>query len=95
MSMPPDARALVNKFVPNNTRLAKVVLNTLNDVFKARFLPQELVKVVVRRAMELEREQDMDVESSVFTEKLKSYVTQVKPRFMKMVIQGNRSTRSW
>lgn len=93
--MPPDARSMVLKFVPNNPKIAKSTINVLNNVFGARFLPQELVKIIVRRAFELERDQQIEPESTIFAEKLSAYAQQIKPRFMKKIVDGNRRTKKW
>lgn len=93
--MPPDSRGLVLKFIPNHPKLAEKVYRVLSNVFRARFLPQELVKLIVRRAFEMEREQDMEIESTVFEEKLTSYAHQLRPRFMKQIVHGNRKTTKW
>ncbi len=93
--MPPDIDGLVRKFVPNNPKLAKIIAKLLNSEFRTRTLPEELVKLVSRRAFELERDLEVEIESTVYEEKLKLYVVQVKPRFMSKINQVKNQHRKW
>jgi len=93
--MPPDVDGLVRKFVPNNPKLAKIITKLLNSEFRSRTLPDELVKHVVRRAFELERDMEVEIDSTVFNEKLKLYVVQIKPRYLAKINQVKNTNRKW
>lgn len=88
--MPPDVPACVRKFIPNNAKLAKLVVKVLNTVYGVRYLPMDLVRLTVRRAFELERDLEMEIESSIFEEKLHIYANQLRPRFIGKINQIRR-----
>lgn len=93
--MPPDIQGSARKFIPNNPPLLKVVTKVLQNSFRVRTLPLDLVKLTVRRAFELERDLEMEVQSSIFEEKLSMYVNQIKPRFMSKINQLKNQSRKW
>ncbi len=93
--MPPDATSLVRKFIPNNPKLSNVVNKVCQNCFPSRFLPMELIKMLVTRAFELSRQTDMEVESKVFEEKLTSYANQIKPRFLAKINEMRRRGKKW
>lgn len=93
--MPPDIEGLVRKFVPNNPKLAKIIHKMLSGEFRTRTLPDELVKNVVRRAFELERDLEVEIDSTVFYEKLKLYVVQIKPRYLAKINQVKNQHKKW
>lgn len=93
--MPPDINGAVRKFIPNNPRLADAVAKSLRTTFSARVLPLDLVKLVVDRGFELSRQQDMNLESKIFEEKLNAYANQLKPRFMAKINAERRRGSKW
>ena len=88
--MPPDVNASVRKFVPNSPKLSKLITKVLNTVYGVRYLPLDLVRLTVRRAFELERDLEIDVESTIFEEKLTVYARQLRPRFASKLGQIRR-----
>jgi hypothetical protein len=50
--MPVDASAMCRSFLPNNPRLAEIILATCKEVYHVRFLPKNLIRTLVNRAME-------------------------------------------
>ncbi|XVJ50719.1 MAG: hypothetical protein HEQ32_00970 [Vampirovibrio sp.] len=50
--MPIDAGAMCRSFLPNNPRLAEIILMVCKDTYKARFLPKTLVRLLVNRAVD-------------------------------------------
>ena len=87
--MPPDSAALIRKFIPNNHKLAKAVQTVSDRTFKARFLPMQLVKLLVDRALDLTR-LDIDPESKIFEDKLTEYARQIMPRFRSKIMELQR-----
>ena len=91
-----DIQGAVRRFIPNNPKLLKVVTKVLTMTFRVRELPLDLVKLTVQRAFELSRDmQQMDVESTVFEEKLVMFTQQIKPRFMSKLQQQRQQKKSW
>jgi len=50
--MAADIASLSRSFLPNNPKLAKIVEEVAKETYKARFLPKNLIRVLVTRAME-------------------------------------------
>ena len=88
--MPPDVQSCVRKFIPNNAPLSRLVTKVLNTVYGVRYLPMDLVRLVVRRAFELERDLEMEIDSSIFEEKITLYAHQLRPRFNSKINQIRR-----
>lgn len=92
-----DIQSSVRRFVPNNPKLAKVVTKVLEQAFRVRELPLDLVKLTVQRAFELTRDmQQGDLESTVFEEKLMMFVQAIKPRYLaKLQQQRQQKRQGW
>jgi len=88
--MPPDVQSCVRKFTPSNPKLAKMVTKVLNTVYGVRYLPMDLVRLVVRRGFELERDLEIEIDSSIFEEKITLYAHQLRPRFQSKINQVRR-----
>lgn len=85
--MPIDIESAVRKYIPSNPKLHRVVARVLMSEFQVRSLPDDAVKMVVRRAFEFERDLDVDTDSSIFKAKLTEYVVAIKPRFLAKINQ--------
>jgi len=92
-----DIQSAVRRFVPNNPPLSKLVIKILNQTFRVRELPLDLVRMTVQRAFELTRDLEIEIESNVFEEKLLFFVQQIKPRFLAKIQQQRQQARkqSW
>ncbi|MGE0200073.1 MAG: hypothetical protein AB7P76_03790 [Candidatus Melainabacteria bacterium] len=86
-----DIQSCVLKYIANNSGLSAAIIKQLKGQFGGKLLPEEMVKIVVRYALHLSRDTDIDPESSVFEEKLKSFINQTKPRFAKKINEGRRN----
>ena len=93
--MPPDIAACVRKFIPNNPKLAAVVIKVCESTFRVRTLPLPLVKMMVDKAFDQTRRGDVDIESHVFEEKLLQYANSIKPRFMAQIADMRRQGKKW
>lgn len=85
--MPPDAKILIRQLLPQNSVLSDAVIQVCNRVYKANNLPVPLVKMVVTRANELAKRQEMDPSSKAFLDKLAEYAKSIKPRFNSQITQ--------
>ena len=93
--MPPDINASVHKFLPNNGPAANIISSVLQATYRTRFLPADLVKMAVHRAIELERDLDIPVKSSIYREKLEVYAKELRPRFLHKINEMNRQGKKW
>ncbi|MCE3236591.1 MAG: hypothetical protein K0Q50_2782 [Vampirovibrio sp.] len=93
--MPPDITGCVFKFVPNNAAISSVVIRVLKSVFQSHTLPLPLVKQVVERALEQSRTMDMKVESAMFEDKLTSYASQLRPRYVAQLNELRKRGKKW
>lgn len=93
--MPPDIAGCVRKFIPNNARLAEVVIKVCRNVYPAPSLPMQLVKLLVDRAFEQSRAPDMKIDSQLFEDKLTQYANQLRPRFMSQIMDLRKRGRKW
>jgi hypothetical protein len=93
--MPPDVKACVNKFLPNNPVVANVVLKVLKNAYQTHILPMPMVKQVVERALEQSRTLDMKVESAVFEERLSSYANQLRGRYKTQLADIRNRGKKW
>ena len=50
--MPVDASAMCRSFLPNNPRLAELILGVCKETFRVRFLPKTLIRLLVNRAVD-------------------------------------------
>lgn len=92
--MPPDISGCVHKFIPNNAELSKIVIKVLRNVYQTPTLPLQLVKQVVERAFEQIR-MDIRSDSSIFEEKLASYASQLRPRYLSQINELRKRGKKW
>lgn len=93
--MPPDIKACVFKFVPNNPGISAVVIKVLKNIFQAHSLPLPLVKQVVERALEQSRAMELKVDSQLFEDKLASYAHQLRPRYISQLNELRKQGKKW
>lgn len=93
--MPPDIRGSVQKFIPNNSALAGVVVQVLKSVFQVPTLPLPLVKTIVERALEQSRTMEVKVDSSIFVDKLTIYANQLRPRYLAQINEVRKRGQKW
>ncbi|MBX2861103.1 MAG: hypothetical protein KTR14_07700 [Vampirovibrio sp.] len=87
--MPPDVAALIRKYVPNNPKLAKVVQRICDTEYRSRFLPDQLIKLIVNRGLEMVRTGYKE-EDNAFYEKLNEYAKFLRPRFIAKINEMKR-----
>lgn len=51
-TMAADIPSLCRSFLPNNPRLAEIIVEVSKETYKARFLPKNLVRMLINRAMD-------------------------------------------
>lgn len=89
--MPADSQALIRKFVPNNPPMCRLLTKVNDEVFKARFLPMNLVRLLVNKALEeLRRLGPENLGKPVFEDKLMEYARTIRPRFQYEIAQLNQ-----
>jgi hypothetical protein len=50
--MAADIPSLCRSFLPNNPRLAEIIVAVAKETYKVRFLPKNLVRMLINRAMD-------------------------------------------
>ncbi len=50
--MPVDVTAMCRSFLPNNPRMAEIILAVCKETYKVRCLPRDLVRTLVNRGMQ-------------------------------------------
>lgn len=93
--MPPDITALVRRFMPTNIKLGNVIIKVCEQEYKVRFLPVQLIKVMVDRGLEEYRKNDNTVDARKLEEKLREYAIHIKPRFMSQIMESQRRGKRW
>jgi hypothetical protein len=91
VTMPPDSNLIILQLMPNNSKLSSSTIKVMNTVFKTRYLPVGLIKLMVSKAFQLVGQNDMAPESTAFKDKLTEYAKSVKPRFNSQISQMQRN----
>lgn len=91
--MPVDASAMCRSFLPNNPRLAELIVGVCKDTFRVRFLPKTLVRFLVNRAVdEIRRGGHEIMKDPLFKLKMEEHARSLHGRFRYEIGQLNSTT---
>jgi hypothetical protein len=80
--MPVDASAMCRSFLPNNPRLAELILGVCKETYHVRFLPKNLIRTLVNRAMEEIRRGGHEImKDPIFKTKMEEHARSLHSRF--------------
>ena len=80
--MPVDASAMCRSFLPNNPRLAEIILVVCKETYRVRFLPKTLIRLLVNRAMEEIRRGGHEImKDPIFKTKMEEHARSLHSRF--------------
>lgn len=86
-----DVEALYRSFLPNNPKVAKILVQVSKDSFRARFLPKNLVRLMINRALdEVRRSGTEIIGDPIFVEKLEQHAKSLYGRFQSQISQLNQ-----
>jgi hypothetical protein len=86
-----DIESLYRSFLPNNPKVAKVLIQVSKDSFRARFLPKNLVRLMINRALDEVRLGGSEIIAEpIFVEKLGQHAKSLYGRFQSQIIQLNQ-----
>jgi hypothetical protein len=86
-----DIESLYRSFLPNNPKVAKILIQVSKDSFKARFLPKNLVRLMTNRALdEVRRGGTEIIAEPIFVEKLEQHARSLYGRFQSQISQLNQ-----
>lgn len=86
-----DVEALYRSFLPNNPKVAKILIQVSKDSFRARFLPKNLVRLMINMALDEVRRSGTDIIADpVFVEKLEQHARSLYGRFQSQISQLNQ-----
>jgi hypothetical protein len=86
-----DVESLYRSFLPNNPKVAKILVQVSKDSFKARFLPKNLVRLMINRALEEVRICGTEIIADpVFVDKLTAHARSLYGRFQGQISQLNQ-----
>jgi hypothetical protein len=89
--MSADVEALYRSFLPNNPKVAKILIKVSKESFRARFLPKNLVRLMINLALDEVRRSGTDIISDpVFVEKLEQNARSLYGRFQSQISQLNQ-----
>jgi hypothetical protein len=91
--MAADIPSLCRSFLPNNPRLAEIIVEVSKDTYKARFLPKNLVRMLINRAMdEVRRSGHEFMREPEFKTKIEEHARMLHARYrneISMLNSGN------
>ena len=80
--MPVDSAAMCRSFLPNNPRLAEIILAVCQETYHVRFLPKNLIRTLVNRAMEEIRRSGHEImKEAVFKTRMEEHARSLHSRF--------------
>ena len=86
-----DIESLYRSCLPNNPKVAKILVEVSKSSFKARFLPKNLVRLMINRALdEVRRSGTEIIADPIFVEKLEQHARSLYGRFQSQISQLNQ-----
>jgi hypothetical protein len=80
--MPVDSAAMCRSFLPNNPRLAEIILGVCKETYRVRFLPKTLIRLLVNRAMEEIRRSGHEImKDPIFKTRMEEHARSLHSRF--------------
>jgi hypothetical protein len=87
-----DIEALYRAFLPNNPKVARVLIQVSKDSFRARYLPKNLVRLMINRALEEVRRSGIEIVAEpIFVQKLEEHAKSLMGRFQGEISQLNHN----
>jgi hypothetical protein len=86
-----DIESLYRSFLPNNPKVARILVQVSKDSFRARFLPKNLVRLMINRALEEVRICGTEIIADpIFVDKLTAHARSLYGRFQSQISQLNQ-----
>ena len=91
MMMAADVEALYRAFLPNNPKLARVLIKVSKESYKARYLPKNLVRLMINMAIDEVRKHGTDIiKETAFEDRLHQNARTLYGRFQSEISQMNQ-----
>lgn len=90
--MSADFQALLKGMLPNNPKLANALITVMKDSFKVRYLPRNLIRLMINRGLEEVRKNgDEILREPAFFEIMGRHANSLRGRFNSEISQLNQA----
>ena len=90
-----DIASLSRSFLPNNPKLARIIEEVCKEVYRVRFLPKNLMRMLINRAVEEIRRSGQEfMKDPEFIKKMEQHAQSLHGRFRGEISMLNNGARN-
>jgi hypothetical protein len=90
--MSADFSSLLKGMLPNNPKLANVLINVIKDSYRVRYLPRTMIRLLINRGLEEVRKNGTEIlKEPIFVEVMTRHANSFRGRFASEIGQLNQA----